>query len=280
MSKRRPDATWEAWVKENRKRKADPELVLGAMIDNHFTRASIMAAMGKDFPAGSLKLRAFDHDPDYAGLAAVNITRADHGLSVEKFDDKRIQLYVVENMLTDAECEAIEKIISRNLRPSTITDDIADKKYRTSRTCDLGYLKLKMVAAVDEKIARALGVRPAYSETIQGQRYDTGQEYKEHTDYFANASPEVYAKLVEKMGDRTWTFMVYLNDVEKGGGTHFTRLKKTFMPKKGRALVWNNLDAEGVPNFDTQHAGLPVEAGHKSIITKWFREKGKGPMFY
>lgn len=280
MSKRVLDEAWKGWVAENRARKVDMELVLGALIDNHFTRQEVEAAMGKDFPAYSPKLKAYDTDPDYAALATCRLTRADSGCAAQKLDDARVQLYTIDNFMTQDECETIENLISQNLRPSTVTEKNADKLYRTSRTCDLGLLKFKAVAAIDEKIAKALGVRAAYSETIQGQRYDGGQEYKEHTDYFADASPETYAQLTKDMGDRTWTFMVYLNDVEKGGGTHFVRLNKTFTPKRGSAVVWNNLDAQGVPNYDTLHAGLPVEAGHKSIITKWFREKGKGAMFY
>jgi prolyl 4-hydroxylase len=46
------------------------------------------------------------------------------------------------------------------------------------------------------------------------------------------------------------------------------------------AVFWNNLHSDGSSNRDTLHCGLPVEAGHKIIITKWFREKGASPMFY
>jgi len=43
---------------------------------------------------------------------------------------------------------------------------------------------------------------------------------------------------------------------------------------------WNNLNADGLPNEDTMHAGEPVTAGHKIIITKWFRVHGDGPVFH
>ena len=74
--------------------------------------------------------------------------------------------------------------------------------------------------------------------------------------------------------------MVDLNDVQGGGATHFVALDRSFSPIKGTALVWNNRRADGTVNPDTLHAGLPVSAGHKVIITKWFRERGKGPMAY
>ena len=51
---------------------------------------------------------------------------------------------------------------------------------------------------------------------------------------------------------------------------------KSFKPIKGMALVWNNLNYDDMPNTNTIHQGKPVLRGHKSIITKWFREKRSG----
>jgi prolyl 4-hydroxylase len=44
-------------------------------------------------------------------------------------------------------------------------------------------------------------------------------------------------------------------------------------PKRGNLLAWNNLDPLGEPNEQSLHQGLPVEAGLKYIITKWYRER-------
>jgi prolyl 4-hydroxylase len=73
--------------------------------------------------------------------------------------------------------------------------------------------------------------------------------------------------------------MIYLNDVEEGGGTRFRRLEKTIMPEKGKAVVWNNLNSDGSVNPYTIHHGMKVRAGVKYVITKWFRERGWGDMF-
>jgi len=73
-------------------------------------------------------------------------------------------------------------------------------------------------------------------------------------------------------GNRTWTFMVYLNHVMEGGGTKFFAIDKVIQPKVGMAVVWNSLYPDGVVNPDTLHAGLPILQGQKYVITKWFRE--------
>jgi len=48
-------------------------------------------------------------------------------------------------------------------------------------------------------------------------------------------------------------------------------LRRCFTPVKGLALAWNNLQADGTPNPFTLHESIPVEAGSKWVITKWFR---------
>ena len=41
-----------------------------------------------------------------------------------------------------------------------------------------------------------------------------------------------------------------------------------------------HLQPDGTPNRASLHRGMPVVRGHKIIITKWFRERGTGPMLY
>jgi prolyl 4-hydroxylase len=38
-------------------------------------------------------------------------------------------------------------------------------------------------------------------------------------------------------------------------------------------LAWNNMDADGMLNSQTLHESLPVTAGIKNIVTKWYRER-------
>lgn len=194
---------------------------------------------------------------------------------VQRIEDDRIQLFVLDDFLSSDECRAVIEQIELNLRPSTITSGKDKSKFRTSSTCDLGLIESKIITRIDKKISRALGVHLSWSETIQGQKYEVGQEFKAHTDYFEPNSDE-FERYADGLGQRTWTFMVYLNNTPKGGETRFTALNKTFIPKAGQAVIWNNLNVIGEPNANTMHHGMPVLEGTKKIITKWFRDKGKG----
>jgi prolyl 4-hydroxylase len=282
MSKKRLDESWKGWLKENLDRKCNPEELLGILLKAEFSVDSIRECMGDKFPVHSDLLIGTEiqkQELDYQALSTIRLTRPDSGVNAMKFMTGKLQLYIVDDFLSEKECDDIVQIINSNLRPSTITIESNDKYFRTSRTSDLSVLGDPVVEALDEKIARALGIQLAYSEGIQAQRYEIGQQFKQHTDFFEPGTDE-HAKFGGERGNRTWTFMVYLNTVAKGGGTKFFAIDKTFQPQKGRAVVWNNLYPDGTVNRDTLHAGLPVEEGHKVIITKWFREKGGGPMFY
>lgn len=190
---------------------------------------------------------------------------------IQRFPDKALVLFMMRDFLDAGECAGIIERIDARRRPSTIADANGDQYYRTSETCDLDPAD-PLVAAVDTKICRFAGIDPAYGEPIQGQRYDVGQEFKMHTDYFEPKGAD-FARYCAVAGQRTWTFMIYLNEPEAGGATRFRTVNKIIQPEKGKLLCWNNLDEAGKPNPATMHQGMKVRKGAKYIITKWFRER-------
>ncbi len=283
MSGRSLDAAWRGWLQENIARRCDPKDLLSILLAHRFSIESIRLAMGEHFPAQwplmgpQLEMRsAIDH----AAFSKVYITQPGKVSGAVRYPSDKVQLYTIDGFLPGNECDAIADLVLRNLRTSTVTiESPSDKYYRTSSTSDLSLIENTAIAVLDDKIARTIGIRPTYSEGIQGQHYAVGQEFKQHTDFFEPGTEE-YATYAGPRGNRTWTFMVYLNDVAEGGGTSFLELGHTFEPRKGRAVVWNNLNADGSPNYQTLHAGLPVRVGYKVIITKWFRERGTGSIFF
>jgi prolyl 4-hydroxylase len=264
------DATWKAWLKENMERGCSrPELV-DILRQHGFSLSSIHQNMGEAFPS--------DAPPPCAPLEPPRLIRQPPK-QLHKIETAELDLYTLEDFLSVNECDRVVALINHHLRPSTVTIEGGDKLFRTSRTSDLSLLRSPVALAIDAKICKTIGIRPEYSEGVQAQRYDVGQQFKAHTDYFEPGTPE-YAKFGGKRGNRTWTFMVYLNEGMGGGGTKFFAIDHTFQPRKGLAVIWNNLNPDGTPNAATLHSGEPVTAGHKIIITKWFRQLGSGPMFY
>jgi prolyl 4-hydroxylase len=276
MKRRVLDSAWKRWLQENLERRCDHKELVAILLKNDFSLSAIKGAMAAVFPveyefAGS-------PEPTPSAIATPFFTRQKNP-KLTKIDTDLLQLYTLDDFLAPRECDDLVAIIDHYLRPSTLTTAEKDSSFRTSRTCDLSLLQSPVVAAVDERIARTVGIRLPYAEGNQAQRYDIGQQFKAHTDYFEPNTSE-YAAYGGSRGNRTWTFMVYLNEGMMGGGTKFLAIDKTFRPKKGQAVIWNNLRDDGTPNPDTLHSGEPVIMGHKIIITQWFREQGVGPMFY
>ncbi len=263
------DARWKSWVRENVDRGCDVDELRAILRREKFSEEDIEAEFNTIATvAREIRAKPVNHE----ALTKIKLTR-----NAKPIASEWLQLYVLENFMTPEECDTLVDCAKDSYRPSTVTTGDRDKYFRTSSTCDLYERVHPLVRTIDERIAATLGINLAYAEVTQIQHYSVEQEFKAHTDYFEPDSAE-YLKFASTSGNRTWTFMVYLTDTEKGGGTKFVNIDQTFYPKKGRAVVWNNLYADGTPNYDTLHWGQPVEAGTKVIITKWFREQCTVPM--
>ena len=150
----------------------------------------------------------------------------------------------------------------------------ADPDFRTSESCNLR-LTDKINTDVERKINALMGIQPEHGETIQGQRYAVGQQFKEHHDFFYASEP-YWPEQEKQGGQRTWTAMIFLNEPEAGGQTAFPKAGIRVTPRTGNLLAWNNLDSFGEPNMYSLHTGMPVEGGVKYVITKWYRERPWG----
>ena len=185
-----------------------------------------------------------------------------------------LEIFIARSFLSEKECAGLIDRIDRDLKPSGLLADSPDPEFRTSQTCELSPAD-PLVDFVDNKIAAFMGMDPAFAETLQGQRYAIGQQFKPHHDFFYTDQP--YWPAQEKSGgQRTWTAMAFLNNVEAGGQTFFERAGVRITPKAGNLLMWNNLDLAGEPNMYSLHQGMPVEAGVIYIVTKWFRGRKWG----
>lgn len=180
------------------------------------------------------------------------------------------QVYYHPEFLNDAECNRLIRMIDANRRPSTLLAQSQDPNFRTSESCDLDRWSPD-VQPIDERMAVLLGIPPENGETMQGQRYAPGQQFRAHYDWF-NEAQDYWPAMKASGGQRIWTAMIYLNDVEEGGATWFPQAGVRVAPKRGLLLAWNNMKPDGSPNIGTLHEGTPVVKGVKYIITKWFRE--------
>ncbi|MEO1649267.1 MAG: 2OG-Fe(II) oxygenase [Pseudomonadota bacterium] len=212
--------------------------------------------------------------PDAAALRRVGKAvreRLADDPGIYKVDTDKAELFAVGDFLSADECTRLCAMIDDTARPSSLHEVGYDSGFRTSYSGDLDPLD-SFVKGVSRRIDDLLGVDGAIGEAIQGQRYLPGQEFKPHNDWFYTT--EKYWQYERKRGgQRSWTTMAFLNEVEEGGETHFTHIGIKIEPKPGVLLIWNNALEDGSPNLDTMHAGTPVLKGTKYVITKWYRTR-------
>ena len=193
---------------------------------------------------------------------------------IEARGGDKADLFLMPGLLTAQECRKLIAIIDSRIQPSVLFSEKVAPKGRTSSTHFFSQ-EMPETKALAAKIGTITGIEPIHAEPLQGQRYDVGQEFKPHCDWF-NPDGQDYEKYCSVAGQRTWTFMVYLNEVESGGATRFKAIRKSFQPETGKLVCWNNRRPDLRPNPNTIHHGMKVRKGVKYVITKWYREKPWG----
>lgn len=196
------------------------------------------------------------------------------GVHAQRLDSPYIRLFTVVNFMSASDCSAVIRAIEQqhNAQVSAKSQPL---------TTQLGYLSglplssNSLTEDLEKRIANLLGVDAVSSEPIQGHRHLQGQSYSAQYDWHQPTDPQGKA-LIQASGQRSWTFMVYLNDVTQGGETRFNKLGIQFQASAGLALCWRNILADGEPNQNALHSGLPVLQGVKYFVSKCFLEKA-GP---
>jgi prolyl 4-hydroxylase len=190
------------------------------------------------------------------------------GQFIEEVSRENPRAYLVHNLLTLEQCEEIRDMSSGRLAsPSTVGGEGSESvktEVRRAVTTPLGYLpwaKDSVHTHLHDYVNETFGFDYTHVEMLFVNRYDPGGFYKMHYDG----------------RQRTVTMLLYLNDVEKGGGTTFPRASPAPLmihPRAGMALVWYNVYENGTIDKTALHAGESVkDAGTKWVANLWIHDK-------
>jgi prolyl 4-hydroxylase len=267
---------WQTWVIENVERGCETASMAAVMInDGRFERNLSYAAIEE------ARMNRSGQPP----RAAMPLPRVDTASNTIRTPDRAVdvlftlanpRIVLLGNVLADDECDALCAHVERKLtRSPVIGDDDGSTQLvaaRTSRGAMLERGETELIARVEKRLAALANWPVDHAEGLQVQYYETGNEYRPHYDWFDSSMPGP-RKHMEIGGQRVATFVLYLSDVEQGGGTAFPGLGLEVQPKKGNAVYFANTDVYGTPDRDTLHAGMPVVKGAKYIANKWLRER-------
>jgi len=266
---------WEEWIDLNLRLGNCKQIMFQKSLDAGYSHALLRRKLGIDYAIPASASASVSASSARVGLVALK--------TAQRLQAKNLEIFRVDGFLTAHECADIIALINASALTASATYNVTKPTERivsadrTSKTCYFGGSS-PLITDVESRICKTLGITNRHAEQIQGQKYEVGQEFRFHTDYF---DPALLKKDSSIRGQRTWTCMIYLNDVEEGGYTSFPRAFCSSAPKTGTALVWNNLYSQastdnandfGKENSFSSHCGMPIIRGEKYILTKWFKE--------
>lgn len=196
----------------------------------------------------------------------------------ETFTDA-IPNFVVRGFATEQECEELRKLADAagdKQRATVGSDRRKDDSVRNNVTA---YVRDRPAIRdrVDRLLVDRVGADVSMPESVQVQIYGPGEHYSAHTDSWTLKDVCEHG-----MKQRSWTCVLYLNDVESGGTTSFPKLgvklsaknDPSRAPEKGTLACWYNLDASGLePEKLSEHKGDEVKAGEKYLANFWYNVK-------
>ncbi|MCM3629686.1 2OG-Fe(II) oxygenase [Paenibacillus glycanilyticus] len=173
-------------------------------------------------------------------------------------------ILILENVLSSTECDLLIELAAARMQRAKIGNSRDVSDVRTSSSMFFEESENESIVQVESRIAELMNIPVAHAEPLQVLRYQPGEQYHPHYDYFTSGS---------NMNNRISTLVMYLNDVEEGGETYFPSLHFSVTPKKGSAVYFEYFYNDTRLNELTLHAGHPVTAGEKWVATQWMRRQ-------
>lgn len=268
------------WIVEQAQAGHSAEAVMRSMVSSGWHEDVAVAAMESTL-RGHLEAQAIEQGLPPA--SAVPEPKIDDSPLYIDAGDRKVQVLqvmydprvvVFGDVLSDEECDALIELakprLARSLTVQTKTGGEEVNADRTSNGMFFQRGENPLVSRLEERIARLVNWPVENGEGMQILHYTPGTEYKPHYDYFDPKEPGT-PSILRRGGQRVATFIMYLGEPLKGGGTVFPDVHLEVSPKRGHAVFFSYERPH--PATKTLHGGSPVIEGEKWIATKWLRER-------
>jgi prolyl 4-hydroxylase len=268
---------WQNWIAENLARSCEPHGMVNLLVrDGHFDLALARAAI-EEASNGEISLtpQVSAMEMPYIDTSSNAIQTSDRVVDV-LLTLREPHIVLLGNVLSHEECDALVAYCNARLVRSPVVNDADGSMQLHQNRTSLGSMiqraETELVNRIEARLAEIAHWPIERGEGMQIQHYEATNEYRPHFDWFDPDLPGP-RKHMEHGGQRVGTFVLYLTDVESGGGTAFPVIGLEVLPKKGGAVFFHNTDSQHLPDRRTLHAGSPVVTGIKVIANKWLRER-------
>jgi len=185
------------------------------------------------------------------------------------------RIIVIKNFLSDELCDHFINLSNGKLKRALVSSEKEGiiSKGRSGSNCWIEHNKDDKTLSVANRISNIIEIPLESTESFQIIYYDKTQEYFNHYDAWDFNEVEKSRRNLKNGGQRIFTALVYLNDVEEGGSTKFTKLNIDVKAEKGKLLIFENVyEDTNIRHYYSEHAGRPVIKGEKYAFNLWFRE--------
>lgn len=184
-------------------------------------------------------------------------------------------VWVIDDFVSVDEREHIKGMAADRLDEAKVSK-LGENKPSEKRTGQVAWIKHNETAIVRglvKRVSDLVGIPPLHAESLQVVHYGLTQEYKPHYDGWDIDTPKGKEK-TRRGGNRAVTALMYLNEVDGGGGTCFPNLDVEVEAIPGRLCIFHDIaDGERTRHINSLHGGMPVTEGEKWACNLWFREK-------
>jgi prolyl 4-hydroxylase len=188
------------------------------------------------------------------------------------------EMHVEDQFLSNSECAALIRYLKKHGSKRVFKDPIETHTYATaSRHAN------KVIADINKRASKYLGIAESHMENMVLIDYELEEVYKYHNDFEPNKSIEA-SPIVAQV-------LMFLTQVESGGGTDFPNLGLQVSAKKGRAVFWYGVKGLSRPekgkakipkkleaNRYAVHSPIPVQKGKKIIAILGFHQHPYAPV--
>lgn len=186
-------------------------------------------------------------------------------------------LQVIDDFVSLRERNHIVGLTADNMQTALVSA-VGDSKTSDGRTGSVAWVKhdqTPIVRGLVKRVSNLVGIPVRHAESLQVVHYGETQEYKPHFDAY-DMNTEKGQQRTERGGQRILTALMYLNEVDDGGGTVFPKLDIEVESKPGRLVLFHNLADHDVIDMTRHpkslHGGSPVWGGEKWACNLWFRQ--------
>ena len=185
------------------------------------------------------------------------------------------QVWVFDDFLTPDECLRIVELAEPRMDDALVSRLGANtaSNRRTGQVAWVKHDEDEVVRGLIARVSDLVAVPANHAENLQVIHYGETEEYQSHFDAWDIETDKGKEKTA-RGGNRAVTALLYLNEVDGGGGTGFPKLDLEIEAIPGRMVIFHNLDeGSSTRHRKSLHGGLPVTVGEKWACNLWFREQ-------